>query len=90
MSSRRDISFRTEYYQCLQCGNEVYTDRDEKAVAIELLAKRSSRGRVVYTKDEVASLLDIPVSILDSWGKQNNSNPQTVTEYRKAVKYGRV
>ena len=92
MSSRRDISFRTEFYQCLQCGIEVYRDRDEKAVAIELLNKTTSKGLTVYTKDEVASLMNIPITTLDNWSKQSNAKPMTMEEYKKAVKYkyGRV
>ena len=92
MSSRRDISLRTQFYQCLQCGNEVYRDRDEKAVAIELLNQTTSKGLTVYTKDEVASLMDIPIDTLDNWSKQSNAKPMTMEEYKKAVKYkyGRV
>ena len=84
MSSRRDISFRTEFYQCLQCGNEVYRDRDEN--------QTTSKGLTVYTKDEVASLMDIPIDTLDNWSKHSNAKPMTMEEYKKAVKYkyGRV
>ena len=61
-TSRKDVAIEYNFYHCVQCGREQYLGRNTKAVALELL-----NSNITYTHREIATALDLPEEIIQSW-----------------------